>query len=82
MLGPMMLTAGLASAVRGRRLQQWRRDYDAARCVLLAPGDARPLAGAVADLAAYAGLAIAQQRSLREAATQDIEWDGQPLDAA
>lgn len=82
MLGPMMLTAGLASAIRSGRVRRWMHDYGAAQCVLLAAGDARPLAGAMADLAAYAGLAIAQRRSMREAATQDIEWNGQPLDAA
>ena len=79
MLGPVMLSAGLASAVRNGRLAEWRRDFHAAEDVITAPGDRSPLIGAAIDMGAYASLALRQRRSLREASTQDLEWDGQAL---
>lgn len=79
MLGPVMLSSGLASAIRSGRLAEWRTDFHAAEDVIAAPGDRWPLLGAAADIGAYAGLALRQGRSLREASTQDIEWDGQLL---
>ena len=74
-----MLSAGLASAVRNGRLAEWRRDFHAAEDVITAPGDRSPLIGAAIDMGAYASLALRQRRSVREASTQDIEWDGQAL---
>lgn len=79
MLGPVMLSAGLATAIRQGRLAEWRRDFHAAEDVVTAVGDRRPLLGGALDMGAYAGLALRQRRSLREASTQDIEWDGQAL---
>ncbi|UXH77799.1 ATP-grasp domain-containing protein [Roseateles amylovorans] len=79
MLGPVMLSAGLAAAVRDGRLAEWRRDFQAAEDVIVAPGDRWPLIGAALDMGAYAALALRRRSSLREASTQDIEWDGQAL---
>lgn len=79
MLGPMMLSAGLAGAMRRGQLWQWVQDFQAAEDVFATPGDWGPLGGATADLVCYAGLALRHKQSLREAATQDIEWDGQAL---
>ena len=47
--------------------------------MIAVPGDRRPIGGAVLDLVSYARLALAQRCNMREAATQDIEWDGQTL---
>jgi len=79
MAAAVMASAGLCDAVRHGRLHQWRQDWRAATDVIATPGDRGPLWGGVCDLAAYARMAIAQRCNMREAATQDIEWDGQEL---
>lgn len=79
MIAAVMLAPGLAGALRRGQLHGWWRDWQAACDVIAVPGDRRPLAGAVADLAAYAAMALRQRCSLREAATRDTEWDGEPI---
>jgi glutathione synthase/RimK-type ligase-like ATP-grasp enzyme len=79
MISAVMLSAGLIDAVRQRKIRRWMRDYRRATDVIGVPGDHRPLGGAVLDLLSYAKLACAQRCNMREAATQDIEWDGQAL---
>ena len=79
MVSAVMLSAGLIDAVRRGELRRWARDYRMASDVIGTPGDRGPVAGAIRDLASYARLAVAQRCNMREAATQDIEWDGQEL---
>jgi hypothetical protein len=79
MIGAVMLSAGLIDAFKRGELRRWLRDYRAASDVIGIPGDRGPIAGAITDLASYARLALAQRCKLREAATRDIEWDGQDL---
>jgi hypothetical protein len=79
MITAVMATSGLWDACRRGKLAAWRRDFARARDVIAPPGDRRPLLGGLADVAAYARLALRQRCSLREAATRDIEWDGQPI---
>jgi len=76
MITPVMLTAGLVTAAREKRLSQWRYDFRRARDVL---GDARTLAGIVADLFSHGTRALRRGCSVREATTWDIEWDGENL---
>jgi hypothetical protein len=79
MIATLMLTAGLATSVRAGRLAQWRHDYMRARDVITERGDSWPWLGAVADLGLHALRAGRNRCSLREAATRDIEWDGEEL---
>lgn len=79
MLAPVMLAAGLPTALRRGTLAAWRRDWLRARDVLSVPGDRRPLPGAARDLAAMARVAMRDHSSLRAVSTRDIEWDGEPL---
>jgi hypothetical protein len=79
MIGAIMLSAGLIDAFKGGELRRWLRDYRAASDVIGFPGDRGPFAGAISDLTSYARLALAQRCNLREAATRDIEWDGEDL---
>jgi hypothetical protein len=79
MIAPVMASAGLAQALANGRLPTWRRDFLAADDVLGVRGDRRPMAGAVADLGSYLMLSLRQRCTLREAATRDIEWDGEAL---
>ncbi|WP_295034226.1 hypothetical protein [uncultured Microbacterium sp.] len=76
MIAPMMLTEGLREAVRTGRIAQWAADRRAAQDVLAVAGDRAPLRGGLHDLAGHARRARAARQSLREAATADIEWDG------
>jgi hypothetical protein len=79
MIAAIMLGAGLPAALRAGTLARWRDDWNRATDVLAEPGDRGPLVGAVCDLASYVTLALEQRCTPREAATRDIEWDGEPL---
>lgn len=79
MIGAVMVGVGLIDALRRGDLRRWVWDYRRANDVIGVAGDRRPLGGAVLDLLSYARLARAQRCNMREAATQDIEWDGQAL---
>ena len=78
-LSPALWLHGLPTALRDRRLAAWRaqgrQGYDA----VAAPGDRRPVLGALADAAAFGLRAVRTGRSLTAAMTADIEWNGQPL---
>lgn len=73
---------GLARALLQHRLTEWRDKRDANRDILTAPGDPGPRRGALADAAAFGLHALMSGRSLAEAMTADIEWNGQPLTPA
>ena len=79
MIAAVMLTAGLARSLREKRLEKWRSDFSRARDVLTEPGDSRPLPGNLADMVSHAIRAGRRRCSVREAATWDIEWDGESL---
>jgi hypothetical protein len=79
MIKAVMLSAGLVDAVRHRQLRRWSQDLHRATDVIRIPGDGRSLGGALLDLGSYARLALAKRCTMREAATRDIEWDGEPL---
>ena len=74
-----MLTAGFVIAARERRLSEWWSDYRRARGVLSVRGDWRPSVGIGADLIVHTMRALRRRCSIREATTQDIEWDGESL---
>lgn len=82
MIGAVMLGAGFIDAVKQREVRRWVQDYRRATDVIAIAGDRRPIGGAMLDLASYARLACTQRCNMREAATQDIEWDGQLLPEA
>lgn len=79
MIAPVMASVGLAQALKNGRIKAWRRDFLAADDVIGVAGDRRPLAGAAADMGSYLLLSLRQRCTLREAATRDIEWDGETL---
>ncbi|HEX7802213.1 MAG TPA: ATP-grasp domain-containing protein [Pseudoxanthomonas sp.] len=79
MIAALMLSAGLYQAMAGSTLPRWRHDYRRARDVITRRQDRSPLAGGLLDLGSYSRLAIRQGCNLREAATRDIEWDGECL---
>lgn len=81
MIAPIMLGWGLHGAARDRQLGRWLRDWRRADDVIAVPGDRRPMLGASVDLGSYARMAARQRCSLREAATRDIEWDGESVEA-
>ena len=79
MIRAVMLSAGLIDAAKRRDLRGWMRDCRRATDAVSVPGDRRPVGGALLDLMCYARLARTQHCNMREAATEDIEWDGQAL---
>ncbi|MCS4236590.1 ATP-grasp domain-containing protein [Stenotrophomonas sp. BIGb0135] len=81
MIAVLMATAGLQDALTRGQPGAWRADWRRADDVIAVPGDRRPPLGSLLDLASYGRLALRQGCTLREAATRDIEWDGEPLQA-
>jgi hypothetical protein len=79
MLAPIMYTGGLLQSLSRNDFKKWRDDLQHASDVIMAPGDRLPVAGALVDMAWFAKTALLRQCSLREAATSDIEWDGEEL---
>lgn len=79
MIAVLMATAGLQDALKRRRIGEWLADWRRADDVIAVPGDRHPPLGGLVDLASYGRLALRQGCTLREAATRDIEWDGEPL---
>jgi hypothetical protein len=79
MISAVMLGAGGPQALRDSRVGTWWRDFQKGNDVIAMPGDRLPFLGGLLDLGFYARLAVKNRCSLREAATSDIEWDGNPL---
>lgn len=81
MISAVMLFAGGTQAVRDSRVRQWWRDFRRGNDVITVPQDLLPFFGGLLDLGSYARLAAGDRCSLRQAATCDTEWDGEPLAA-
>jgi len=81
MIAVLMATAGVREALRRGQPGRWREDWRGADDVISVAGDRLTPLGSLVDLASYARLALRQGCNLREAATRDIEWDGEPLPA-
>ncbi|WP_422347000.1 ATP-grasp domain-containing protein [Stenotrophomonas sp. DR009] len=79
MIAVLMATAGLQDALKRRQPRAWCADWRRADDVIAVLGDRHPPLGSLLDLASYGRLAVRQGCTLREAATRDIEWDGEPL---
>lgn len=79
MIAPLMASVGLSQALVAGRFIEWRSDFLAADDVIGVAGDRGPLAGAVADMGSYLMMSLRQRCTMREAATRDIEWDGEVL---
>lgn len=71
---------GLPAALRDRRLAVWRSQRRRGCDAVTAPGDPLPALGALADAADFGLRALRSGRSITEAMTADIEWNGRPLD--
>ena len=81
-LSPALWLHGLPTALRDRRLAAWRSQRRQGSDVIGAPGDRRPVQGALADAAAFGLRAFWRGIPLTEAMTIDIEWNGRPFDPA
>jgi hypothetical protein len=79
-LSPAFWLHGLPTALRDRRLADWRAQRRQGSDAVAAPGDPGPVPGALVDAAAFALRALRSGRSLTGAMTADIEWNGRPLD--
>ncbi len=80
-IAALMATAGLKAAVQGGQVSRWWNDWRRADDVAAMRGDRMTAVGAMADMASYARIARKSDCNLREAATRDIEWDGETLEA-
>jgi hypothetical protein len=80
-VAPALWRYGLPEALRQGRMGDWRTQRREGRDVLAVPGDPWPAVGALIDAAAFSQRALASGRTLTQAMTADIEWNG-PLDPA
>ena len=83
--GPMtaplaMLVYGLPQAIRTRTVPAWWTDLRRSSSIFSFPGDRNFFGPQLLALMEIAVLAIASGRSLQQAATDDVEWNGEPLD--
>jgi hypothetical protein len=79
----MLLFAAPRAALRG--VKAWRAlaaDYAAASDVVARPGDVGPLLAQVPGLIEIVGRSLRRRMPLLQAATHDIEWNGQPLESS
>ena len=79
MFAAIMVSVGLLTALRARRVGEWRADWRRAGDVLTEKGEIAPTLGGLLDIGSHAWRASTQKCSIREASTRDIEWDGQEL---
>lgn len=80
-ISAVMLLAGGVQALHAGRVGRWWHDLRRSRDVIVTRGDPLLLFGGLLDLASCARLAWRDRCSLRQAATCDIEWDGERLEA-
>ena len=74
-----MMAWGLPQALRRRSLWRFVRDFWRARDVVFEWRDPLPALLMPLAFAEIAGIALCERRGLTEAATFDIEWNGEPL---
>ena len=79
MIAPVMRSAGLLQALRRGQFAGWCSDAARADDVLRIGSDAMPILGALVDMTSFTTTALRRGCTLREAATSDIEWDGEEL---
>ena len=74
-----MVVYGLLPALRSGTLPRWWRDYRRMGNVLALPGDKSVGMVQLLALGEIALLALRSGKSLQQAATHDLEWNGEPL---
>ena len=79
MIGFAMPFWGLAQAIRNRRLSRYFNDIWCARDVLFRWNDPLPAWGIFLPLSELLWISWRRQKTLQQASTFDLEWNGQPL---
>ncbi|MCL1123432.1 hypothetical protein [Shewanella surugensis] len=79
MISVMMLIAGLPFAIHQRKINTWYQDYKQAKDVMICSQDYGFSWFQFISLAELIHIAIKDKISVREAATQDFEWDGETI---
>ena len=74
-----MLCYGLPVALRSRALPRWRQDFRTMGNILAFPGDTSLPGAQLLALAEIISIALRSGKSLQQAATDDIEWNGEAL---
>lgn len=74
-----MLAYGLPTALRSGEAGRWWRDFRRFGDILACPGDSRLGLAQVLALGEIAVLAARTGQTLQQAATADIEWNGEPF---
>ena len=78
-IGPALWRYGLPAAMKEKRMDAWRRQRAIGRDVLSAPGDRGLGMAAMIDSFGFGLKAAFSDRTLEEAMTADMEWNGEPL---
>lgn len=78
-LGLALATYGLADAISNRKWKEWRKAWAQCADITDFPGDRGFLPVQFAALTEIAAIAARRRCSLKTAAMDDTEWNGQPL---
>jgi len=74
-----MFLSALPLALRDRRFRRWKTDLTRMQDLSQCPGDRQLLPAQFLAMIEIVLTAIVKRRGLKAAATDDIEWDGEPL---
>ena len=75
-----MLLYGLPKALTTGQFRHWAKAFRTARNVIFQRNDPRPGLFLPRMLGQFARLSLQQRQSLQSVSTQDIEWDGTPIE--
>ena len=78
-LGPAMVLLGAPLALSRGQWGRWLADLRRGSDALARGGDRGPVAGALVDAARFAWTGLSRHRSPTRQTTDDIEWNGEPI---
>lgn len=77
-----MLLYGLPSALTTQRLRLWLHAFAQAKDVIFQINDPLPAIHVLVVLLQFVRMSLQQKQSLQRVSTQDIEWDGEPINVS
>lgn len=77
-----MLLYGLPSALATQRLRLWLHAFAQAKDVIFQANDPLPALHVIVVLLQFVRMSLQQKQSLQRVSTQDIEWDGEPINVS
>ena len=77
-----MLLYGLPSALATQRFRLWLQSFAQSKDVIFRANDPLPVLHVIVVLFQFVRMSLQQKQSLQRVSTQDIEWDGEPINVS